>query len=632
MRIASLCSLAIGLCSVSFAATYTWNVASGGFNTAGSWTPSRTPATADVLIFNGSTQANPTVTNWGSGVDYTQMILQNNVTVHAQSGGAVTRTMLGTGVLGSGNEPLIINAGSTLIFEGANTIGMFIAAGNTGQCNILGDIVYANSGSCRLEARVANSIVFRNGSRMFVCPTGNVAIGPFNNAVGNTVSGGIHFESGSKLIWGANQAGVRSVGTYQEPFKLTAPQQMATFDAGSEIVYYKAANINVGNRAVANLKFQCDTAVTGLAIPSTVNNIVVANNGTGTQFDVQFVGTTAFSIANNLTIDATSGGFSDAPTAARTLSVGGTVAVNNALNLGNNSTLSIAGALTVAGGGTLNASPNAIGGAGSVTVNAAGNLNIKHAGGVDGQIPGTKSLNTAGNYGYTGSAAQVTGAALPANVNKLTINNAAGVSLSSAVNADSELALTAGTLSTGANALTVGTSPAATGTVTGAGGIQGTLKRWIAAAAQSYSFPIVNGANSRSATINYTGAPSTGGSLTATFTASNPGELGLPLVDGVTLANVAQDGFWTVSAADGLVDGTYNASLNAAAFSNLGDVNNLRIVKRLTAGPGAWTLDGTAGTNGGTLIARTGLSGFSDFGIAGPIGQVPVSLSAFSLE
>ena len=45
------------------AVSYTWNTASGAWTDAASWNPARTtPAVDDVLIFDGSTFAAPTVT------------------------------------------------------------------------------------------------------------------------------------------------------------------------------------------------------------------------------------------------------------------------------------------------------------------------------------------------------------------------------------------------------------------------------------------------------------------------------------------------------------------------------------------------------------------------------------------
>jgi len=57
----------------------------------------------------------------------------------------------------------------------------------------------------------------------------------------------------------------------------------------------------------------------------------------------------------------------------------------------------------------------------------------------------TRTFDTAANYTYNGTSAQVTGAELPATVNNLTINNASGVTLGTNKTVNGTLALTAGT-------------------------------------------------------------------------------------------------------------------------------------------------------------------------------------------
>lgn len=115
-------------------------------------------------------------------------------------------------------------------------------------------------------------------------------------------------------------------------------------------------------------------------------------------------------------------------------------------------------------GGILNTGSYAVTGSGNVTVSSAAFISTGSATGLNGSITtsGTKSLSTTANYIFNGSVAQVTGTLLPATVNTLTINNAAGVALSSAVAVvGGPLALTSGKLSLGANNLS-------TSSVTGA--------------------------------------------------------------------------------------------------------------------------------------------------------------------
>ncbi|RYE10627.1 MAG: hypothetical protein EOP51_33080, partial [Sphingobacteriales bacterium] len=107
----------------------------------------------------------------------------------------------------------------------------------------------------------------------------------------------------------------------------------------------------------------------------------------------------------------------------------GAVTVNTNANLTFNATATISGG----GGGS-----NAV----DFTLNAGGNLTTANAAGITAAgntttgsiiVNGTKTYSTSANYAYNGVALQVTGNGLPATVNTLTINNAVGVNLTSAV-------------------------------------------------------------------------------------------------------------------------------------------------------------------------------------------------------
>jgi hypothetical protein len=121
--------------------------------------------------------------------------------------------------------------------------------------------------------------------------------------------------------------------------------------------------------------------------------------------------------------------------------------------------------LTVNNGTTLSIGPLSLfDGTGAFTVSSGATLKIGSADGITssgatGNVRSTtRTFNTAANYEYNGSAAQVTGTGLPATVNNLTINNATGVTLSATSTATGALTLTAGNLTLGANNLTVGST------------------------------------------------------------------------------------------------------------------------------------------------------------------------------
>jgi hypothetical protein len=69
-----------------------------------------------------------------------------------------------------------------------------------------------------------------------------------------------------------------------------------------------------------------------------------------------------------------------------------------------------------------------------------------------------RTFMTGANYSYSGTASQVTGNGLPSVVNNLTINNSAGVMLTSSLTTNGILTLTSGALTVGSNTLTLQTS------------------------------------------------------------------------------------------------------------------------------------------------------------------------------
>jgi len=199
--------------------------------------------------------------------------------------------------------------------------------------------------------------------------------------------------------------------------------------------------------------------------------------------------------------------------------------------------------------------------------------------------------------------------------------------------------MTSGNVSTGSNTLTLGTSASSLGTLSHpsatANSIVGNFKRWFAASTVAgVLLPVGISSSYRPATIGFTGAPSAGGTLVAAFVASNPGVTGLPLTDGGTsIVNCGVNGYWRLTAGDGLSGGTYSLDLTARGFTNVSVVSTLRILKRSNASS-PWTLNGTHAAGTGTVaipvVHRTAMSGFSEFGIGGASDNpLPIQLSRF---
>ena len=122
--------------------------------------------------------------------------------------------------------------------------------------------------------------------------------------------------------------------------------------------------------------------------------------------------------------------------------------------------------MEVSAGSTLNIGNSALDfSSGFFTLDPGAGIITSHASGLNGNLTttGTKTLSTAANYSFSGSSAQVTGLLLPTTVYNLTINNASGVSLSAPAIVNGVLALRSGTLSLGANNLTVASSGSISG-------------------------------------------------------------------------------------------------------------------------------------------------------------------------
>ncbi|MDI6784558.1 MAG: hypothetical protein QME64_10750, partial [bacterium] len=137
----------------------------------------------------------------------------------------------------------------------------------------------------------------------------------------------------------------------------------------------------------------------------------------------------------------------------------------------------------------------------------------------------------------------------------VTLDNAAGLTLNRNVSINSTLFMKSGNIITGSNYLTLGTSgvPGILNRTTGT--IIGNLIRGVPAVTGSYIYPVGTSSTYNEASVTFTVAPSAG-IVTASFIVADPGDGGLPLLDGsAPIDNVQSYGYWKIS---GPVGGTYN--------------------------------------------------------------------------
>jgi hypothetical protein len=252
-------------------------------------------------------------------------------------------------------------------------------------------------------------------------------------------------------------------------------------------------------------------------------------------------------------------------------------------------------------------------------------------------LPSTQAMNFIGTtvQSITNSGTLTFSTAEP-----VTLNNAAGLVLNNSITINGILTLTAGKITTGNNTLTISNTTA--GAIVGADatkyviatGTTGGLQRSVAATINSYDFPIGSATDYKPATINFTTAPSVAGALTARFKTGYPGfPNAVVLTDGaITNINGASfQGSWFIDASGGLTGGIYTSTFVGNGATDVLDYTKTVLLKRPTAG-GDWILDGTlvttTGSNTQPSLGRTGMSGFSEFGLGGELlVALPISLN-----
>ena len=244
---------------------------------------------------------------------------------------------------------------------------------------------------------------------------------------------------------------------------------------------------------------------------------------------------------------------------------------------------------------------------------------------------------------YNNIVKDTTGMEMPSSTSalrNLIINDVSGIKLSSDVTVNNNLNLQQGALLTDIYTLNITNSsggvtmdPAVQRTN---GYITGTVKRSIGTSTGIRNFPFGVGTLNgyREFQLNYTIAPTVAGTLTVQhFDTSASNQSGLPLIDGIVVISKTAPVYWQADATN-LSGGTYNLSLTDDGADGVSNINALRIVKRPSTG-GAWTLNGTAGTNTGTttapVIIRNGMSGFSQFTFGSDnTNTLPIKLLSFS--
>ena len=243
------------------------------------------------------------------------------------------------------------------------------------------------------------------------------------------------------------------------------------------------------------------------------------------------------------------------------------------------------------------------------------------------------------NLVYKGSAPVTTGNEVPSTdiIKNITFDCSGGVSLSQSLRANGTIYLVSGQVISNSNILALGSGVDNLGTlVRTAGRVNGNFSRWFAASSVSnVILPCGNDVYYRPISVTFISGPSSGGTLTAFFSSSDPGSNGLPLSEGGdAISKVASDGFWSVTAGSGLAGGTYKINITAESFQGVTEYSKLHLLKRANSGSN-WVLqgvhDGCTGSNSCPVLHRNMLNNFSEFGVGSTIDNpLPAELLSFT--
>ena len=375
----------------------------------------------------------------------------------------------------------------------------------------------------------------------------------------------------------------------------------------SEVSYYY---MSLNSGASANIY--------GTLKSGKVAGFVSSNVGTAasTFGSLQFIESEALTLGANSTIEY------NRTTSGSTQTVTPRTDYINLIVSGLDNNKSFTGATTVSGTLTLTITGTSIL-SGAINLTLGNGATITRTSGAFDVAP---NFGTTTNIIYDGTTATTSSFELPTSgLNNLTVNNAAGVTLSGSNTVNGVLNFVSGKLITDANSLTIGTSGSITGAGAGTGWVVGNLiKQTATDASPSFAYAIGDATNYTPISLTFTGnntAASTG-SITATTTAGDHPQLGTSDLIGTVnrtwnLSNNGVSGFTN-----------YTVNLNYSAAETDAGATPASFVIRKYEGS-TWTSPSTLGAPSDSSISASGIIGFGDFAV----GQiVSLSTSNFELE
>lgn len=571
--------------------TYTWNVATGDFTAAASWTPSRTsPASNDVLVFNGSTQANPVVTNVG-----TQTIGRLRVINGANVTFSTAVADVGVGTIQRASQT-VTGSGTTFLSQLRLYDQLY-----TGTNTFVGEIS-AISSNTSLTTSNAGTIA------------ASTAYGSFPKLVMKLVSTtvpALEVASGSSL--NVNATGICltmfvDTGAYAEVIGTMS------FSDKCKLMAIDANSIRVRNQGKVQVNSNFSGNVFGLIGPANVavfdSGSVFQQNGGGNPFALtQPASKVTFSPGNTFIFSSTNGGpaFSGRTYANFIYRSTSNYSATGAATATFENLQVDSGQFTVGLTGTVNIK-------GSISVNPPGICNMNAASGTPNYIFNGTRLQTISGSGTLGINTSGT-----ANINFTLSNNTYGLRLDRAVNfGGARLALDSGALNLNGFNITIGISGTNTGLITANLGYltgSGNLTRWFPSGSTSTTnldsclFPFGTATSKRYAWI--TSNPSSAGTLTVSHTDA-PGFtlFASPFSDNATnnvTVNVRKNYNWTIATGNGISATDFAVMVQGVATpGQITTPANIRLTLASAVAPGT-AVDG-AGTVLLPLASRTNLT------------------------
>lgn len=588
--------------------TYTWNQAgTAAYSTAANWTPTRTsPATDDILVFDGTTTPTPTVTGVPTET-IGKLLFTNSANVIFQSGAAVTLTISG----GSGTD-LDIPGGSTLQLASTAANSINIAYTGTQTANIAGTLSLLANTSNNNTYTATNSTTTVTGtinsSGTITSTTANLLFttGTYNHtftAAGVTAN----LPAIPTATWTANTS-LCTITGLTNPTAGTFPSGLTSQTFGNftwnTVSLSTDPNIGGGTITSAGTFTMTSTGSATLRLGTGTNGSIVCTNysqGGGTVDMAAGVG--AGSIKVSGTYNQSGGTITETSSGSGTIEFNGAAsqAVTFGGTLSNTINVKVSNPLGIAISGTL-AMNNA------TTFTAAANGTAVTSGTV------TYGPTTTLAY-VTSLGTQTTGNEFPASSGpvNVTFNNTSAsrtITLSGARTVTGTLTLTGGRVTLGANDLTLAnggtltaTSPSATNMiVTDAAGL---FKRGIPATTGTYLFPI----GEITGTTQYS-------PVSLQFTANSAIRIiGAKVIDAAS-SNLNTGGtptnyltrYWTFS--ENGAGGTYNYYINpAVAITGAEDeAGTAASIKAAYWNGSAWTQSTGTYSSGSLVSNATGVS------------------------